>query len=105
MKKYLVAVLPIFMLSFGVSAATKEQKEQIQEMRKEVRSITKEEAASKHIELFEAVKADVNKQTCDEFIVFDGATLKEKKIDMLDFKAQDRAFTVKNDCRAKGFYY
>lgn len=105
MKKYLVAVLPIFMLSFGVSAATKEQKEQIQEMRKEVRSITKEEATSKHIELFEAVKADVNKQTCDEFIVFDGATLKEKKIELMDMEAQNRAFAVKNDCRAKGFYY
>ena len=87
MKKYLM--LPVLLLSFGAVAEVTEA--DIKSMRVEVQDMSKEEVTARHIELYAAVKADVNEQTCDAFVVFDKASSKEKKIDLMDMEAQARS--------------
>lgn len=96
MKKYLVTVLPILMLSCGVFAEV--TKEDINAMRKDVKGMTKEEVITKHIELLEVVKADPNGQNCDAFNVFNKASRKEKKIELMDMEAQNRLFAAQQAC-------
>lgn len=96
MKKYLVAVLPILMLSYGAFAEV--TKEDVNAMRKDVKGMTKEEVTTKHIELLEVVKADPNGQNCDAFGVFDTAAQKEKKIELMDMEAQNRLFAALKAC-------
>lgn len=96
MKKYLVAVLPIFMLSFGAFAEV--TKEDINAMRKNVKGMTKEEVTTKHIELLEVVKAEPTEQNCDAFNVFNKASRKEKKIELMDMEAQNRLFAAQQAC-------
>ena len=96
MKKYLVTVLPIFMLSCGAFAEV--TKEEINAMRKNVQGMTKEEVTTKHIELLEVVKAEPTEQNCDAFNVFNKAARKEKKIELMDMEAQNRLFAAQQAC-------
>ena len=100
MKKYLL--IPVLMVSFNVFAEVTE--EDVTVMRKEVKGMTKEEVTAKHIELFEAVKADPNEKNCDAFGAFHTASRKEKKIELMDFDAQDRVFTAQDDCKVIVFF-
>ncbi|SKA61354.1 hypothetical protein [Enterovibrio nigricans] len=94
MKKYLL--IPILMLSFNAFAEV--TKDDVNAMRKEVKAMTKEEVTAKHIELFEAVKADPSEKNCDAFGAFDKASLREKKIDLMDMEAQKRGYDVSMAC-------
>ncbi len=96
MKKHLVAVLPLLMLSSCVFAEV--TKEDVNAMRKKVKSMTKEEVTAKHIELLEVVKAAPSGKNCDAFGVFDRAALKEDKIELMDFEAQNRLFAAQDAC-------
>lgn len=94
MKKYLL--IPVLMLSFNAFAEV--TKEDVNAMRQEVKGMTKEEVTAKHIELFEAVKADPSEKSCDAFEVFDKASLREKKIELMDMDAQKRGYDVSKNC-------
>ncbi|EGQ8399441.1 hypothetical protein ACV970_004585 [Vibrio parahaemolyticus] len=94
MKKYLL--IHVLMLSFNAFAEVTE--EDVTVMRKEVKGMTKEEVIAKHIELFEAVKADPSENNCDAFGAFDTASRNEKKISMMNFDAQDRLFSAQDNC-------
>ncbi len=94
MKKHLL--IPVLILSFNAFAEV--TKEDVNAMRQEVKGMTKEEVTAKHVELFEAVKADPSEKNCDAFDVFDDASLREKKRDLMDMEAQDRSLTAKRAC-------
>ena len=100
MKKYLVVILPILMLSSNVFAALSysEKKALVVEKRKDVKDMTKEEVMAKHIELLEVVKAEPTEQNCDAFNVFETAARNEKKIELMDMEAQNRLFAAKKAC-------
>lgn len=100
MKKYLVAILPILMLSSNVFAALSysEKKALVVEKRKDVKDMTKEEVTAKHIELFEVVKAEPTEQNCNAVDVFYTAALKEKKIELMDMEAQNRDLKAVRVC-------
>ncbi len=100
MKKHLL--IPVLILSFNAFAEV--TKEDVNAMRQEVKGMTKEEVTAKHIELFEAVKADPSENNCDAFGAFDVASRKEKKIKLMDFDAQDRVFTAQDDCKVIVFF-
>ncbi|KOE79456.1 hypothetical protein ACS86_17710 [Vibrio alginolyticus] len=100
MKKYLVAVLPILILSSNVFAGLSysEKEALVVEKRKDVKGMTKEEVTAKHIELLEAVKAEPTEQNCNVFDVFDTAAQKEKKIKLMDMEAQNRGMKAMKVC-------
>ncbi|ANB97512.1 hypothetical protein [Vibrio parahaemolyticus] len=60
--------------------------------------MTKEELNAKHIELFEAVKADPSEKNCDDFGFFDAAG-NEKKIELMDKVAQKRSYDAERACK------
>ena len=95
MKKYLM--LPVLLLSFGAVAEVTEA--DIKSMRVEIQDMTKEEATSKHIELFEAIKVDPTEQNCHALAVFNKAARSEKKIELMDMKAKDRYFAAQKACK------
>lgn len=94
MKKYLL--IPVLMLSFNAFAEV--TKDDVNAMRQEVKGMTKEEVTAKHIELFEAVKADPSEKSCDAFEVFDLGARKEKKITIIDPQVNKRVLEAKRPC-------
>ncbi|EOC1853663.1 hypothetical protein ACI1HS_004450 [Vibrio parahaemolyticus] len=88
MKKYLV--LPVLMVSCGVFA-------------NDVADMTKEEVSVKHIELYDAVMANANNDTCKTFNEFDSEAIRSKKIGLLDTDATERTLKANNACRHIGY--
>lgn len=94
MKKYLL--IPVLMLSFNAFAEV--TKDDVNAMRKEVKGMTKEEVTAKHVELSKIAIAEPNEKNCDAFEVFDKASLREKKIELMDMDAQKRGYDVSKNC-------
>ncbi|ANC00449.1 hypothetical protein [Vibrio parahaemolyticus] len=94
MKKYLL--IPVLMLSFNAFAEV--TKDDVNAMRQEVKGMNKEEVTAKHIELFEAVKAEPNEKNCHSFEVFDLGARKEKKITIIDPQVNKRVLDAKRSC-------
>lgn len=105
MKKYLVAILPILMLSSNVFAGLSysEKKALVVEQRKDVKGMTKEEAMAKHIELFDAVKANPTEKNCNAFEVLEAAAQKEKKITIMNMEVQNRSMNAVKACNGIKF--
>ncbi|EJG1885593.1 hypothetical protein BS049_RS22955 [Vibrio parahaemolyticus] len=90
MKKYLV--LPVLMVSCGVFA-------------NDVADMTKEEVSVKHIELYDAVMANANNDTCKTFNDFNHEARRNKKIELLDTDATERSLKARIACNEIGYVF
>ena len=90
MKKYLL--LAIMVLSFNASA-------------KDVEDMNKEEVRVVHIELYEALMANTTEETCKEFQVFGKKAGSLRKLDILDFEANDRFMSAYDECHDIGYMF
>ena len=79
---------------------------------KDVKDMTKEEYNSEHIALSEVIqknkdaKSEVLKNACKKFKDFDNEGIKYKKIDIMNFDANDRSYEVENICdNLHGYFF